>query len=130
MLYEVKLKYKNEEEKDVKEHYVLEAESYGDAEKIAYELHPDANIDLTSVFRSGIKEIVNQKEDNKPYFLATVVDPYIDDNGNEKEMKYQMLVCESDVISATEYITEYLKQGYGAIRLDAIRKTRITDYKE
>lgn len=127
MLYEIKLNV-SKEDKIIKEHYILEAVNHGDAEKIGYEIYPTGtDIDVFAVFRSDIKEIVNNKEVDKPYFKATVIDIFTDDSGKEKETKYQMLVCAADIMEATTYMESYLKQGYD-MRLDAIRKVKIVDY--
>lgn len=132
MLYEIKLKLtkpdeKTGEVKEVKEHYIVEAELHADAEKTGYELYPNTDVDVFAVFRSDLKEIANDKPEDKPFYKATVVDTFIDDNGKEKELRYQLLVCASDLLEATAFMTEYLKQGYD-MRLDAIRRTKIVDY--
>ena len=132
MLYEIKLKVvktlDSGETKEVKEHYILDAELHGEAEARGYELYPGQEIDVFAVFRSDIREIVNDKEDDKPYYKATVIDVFEDqDTGKEKETKYQMLVCAGDIVEATELMNEYLGQGYN-MRLDAIRRIKIVDY--
>lgn len=131
MLYEAKLTVEKTldsgEVKEVKEHFIMDAELHGEAEKIAFELYPNHHIDVFAVFRSDIREIINEKEDDKPFFKATVIDIFTDDNGKEKETKYQMLVCAESVVEATAIMTEYLKQGYD-MRLDAIKRVKILDY--
>lgn len=131
MLYEIKLKVvrpnNTGEEKEFKEHYILDAETHGDAEAVGYKLYPDHTVDVFAVFRSDIHEIINEKEDDKPFFKATVVDIMTDDNGKEKEMKYQMLVCAKDITEANAIISEYLRQGYN-MRLDSLRRIKIVDY--
>lgn len=132
MLYEIKLSVEKTldsgEQKTVKEHYICDAELHGDAEKTGFELYPNLQIDVFAVFRSDIKEIINEKEDDKPFYKATVIDVQTDlDTGKEKELKYQMLVCASDIVEATAIMNEYLKQGYD-MRLDGIRRVKILDY--
>lgn len=127
MLYEIKLSV-SKEDKIAKEHYILDAVNHGDAEKQGYEIYPTGTeIDVFAVFRSDIKEIVNKKEYDKPFFKATVIDVFTDDSGKEKETKYQMLVCAKNIMEATTMMEQYLQQGYD-MRLDAIRKVRIVDY--
>lgn len=115
------------EEKDTKEHYILDAELYAEAEKAMYELYPGQSIDVSAIFRSDVREIINEKEEDKPFFKATVVDVVTDDSGKEKETKYQLLVCAEHVAEATELVNKHLRQGYD-MRLDAIRRVKILDY--
>ena len=132
MLFEAKLKVEKTldsgETKEVKEHYILDAELFGEAEKIAFELYPNQRIDVFCIARSGIREIINDKEDDKPFFKATVIDVFTnDETGKEKETKYHMLVCAENVVEATLLVNEYLKQGYD-LRLDEIKRVKIVDY--
>lgn len=136
MLYEIKIKVGKEDEKghlkEVKEHYILDAETHGEAEEIGYKLYgdnPHAKIDVFAVSRSQIREIVNNKEEDKPFFMAVVTQLYIDETTEkEKELKYPMLVCAKDLTEANIFMVQYLKQGYTDMRLDAIKRTKILDY--
>lgn len=132
MLFEAKLKVAKPidtgELKEVKEHYILDAELFSDAEKKMFELYPNQAIDVFSIGRSDVTEIINNKEDDKPFFKATIIDVYIDDvTGKEKEVKYYMLVCADNVVDATLLVNEHLKQGYN-LRLDGIKRVKIIDY--
>lgn len=81
-----------------------------------------------AIYRSKIREIINQKEDDKPFFKATVIDIFTDEvTGKEKETKYEILVCAESVAEATAITNEYLKQGYD-LRLDEIKRVKIVDY--
>ena len=104
MLYETKAKVHRlaptGEDKEVREHFIMNAESFAEAELRTLTEYSNVGeeADVFAIFRSNVYEIVNDKEEDKPYFLATVTDTVIDENnGNEKEMKYQMLVCAKDV---------------------------------
>lgn len=132
MLFEAKLKVEKTldsgEQKEVKEHYILDAELFAEAEKMMFELYPNQAIDVFCVARSDIREIINEKEEDKPFFKATVIDIYTDEiTGKEKEIKYHMLVCAENVVDATLLVNEYLKQGYN-LRLDGIKRVKIIDY--
>lgn len=136
MLYEIRVAVdrpgKDGNLKNVKDHFILDAELHGEAETVGFKLYNDGmfegeNPDVVSVSRSAIHEIINQKEEGKPFFNATVVDIVTDDNGAEKEMKYQLLVCAHDLLAATDIVAEYIRQGYN-MRLDSIRRTKIVDY--
>lgn len=132
MLFEAKLKVEKTldsgEVKEVTEHYILDAEPFAEAEKIMFEQYPNQKIDVFAVFRSKIREIINDKEEDKPFYKATVIDIFTDENtGKEKETKYELLVCAESVAEATAITTEYLKQGYN-LRLDEIKRIKIVDY--
>lgn len=49
------------------------------------------------------------------------------DNGDEKEMKYTVLVCAKDITEANNLMQDYMRQGLEDMRLDAIQKTKILD---
>lgn len=130
MLYEFKVKVEREnakgELKQVSEHYIIDGcELFAEVEAKALEEF-GAECDVFAITRSKIKEIVNQKDIDKPFFKATVVDVYTDDNGEEKESSCQVLVCGKNVAEATKIIEEYLKTGFD-MRLDGIVKTKILD---
>ena len=130
MYYEVKVKIEKEnakgELKQVTEHYIVDnCELFAEAEAKALEEF-NKYCDVFFVCRSKIKEIVNQKDIDKPFFKATIVDVVTDDNGEEKENKEVVLVCAKNVKEATAVMEEFLKQGYD-MRLDGIVKTKILD---
>ena len=132
MFFEAKLRVEKTldtgEQKEVKEHYIMDAELFAEAEKMMFELYPNQAIDVFSIRRSDIREIINNKEDGKPFYKATVIDVFTDDKtGKEKETKYFMLVCAKDTVEATLLATEYLKQGYN-LRLDEVKRIKIIDY--
>ncbi|PWB11821.1 DUF4494 domain-containing protein [Paramuribaculum intestinale] len=132
MFFEAKLRVEKTldtgEQKEVKEHYIMDAELFAEAEKMMFELYPNQKIDVFSIGRSDIREIINDKEDDKPFFKATVIDVFTDDEtGKEKETKYYMLVCAENTVEATLLVNEYLKQGYN-LRLDGIKRVKIIDY--
>lgn len=130
MYYEVKVKIEKEnakgELKQVTEHYIVDnCELFAEAEAKALEEF-NKECDVFFVCRSKIKGIVNQKDIDKPFFKATIVDVVTDDNGEEKENKEVVLVCAKNVKEATAVMEEFLKQGYD-MRLDGIVKTKILD---
>ena len=132
MFFEAKLRVEKTldtgEQKEVKEHYIMDAELFAEAEKMMFELYPNQKIDVFSIGRSDIREIINDKEDDKPFFKATVIDVFTDDEtGKEKETKYYMLVCAENTVEVTLLVNEYLKQGYN-LRLDGIKRVKIIDY--
>lgn len=90
MFYEIKLKVEKEnskgEMKEVVEHFITDVELFAEAEANGLEQY-NGNCDVISITRSNVVEIVNEKEEDKPFYKATLIDIFIDDNGNEKETK-------------------------------------------
>lgn len=129
MFYEIKLKVQKEnakgEMKEVTEHYITDVELFAEAEQKGMELYNN-DCDVFSVIRSKIKEIVNGKQEEKPFFKATVTDTFTDDEGNEKDSKYFVLVCAKDIPEANKIMDEYLNQGFD-MKLDGIVRTKILD---
>lgn len=129
MFYEIKLKVEKEnskgEMKEVIEHFITDVELFAEAEAKGLEQYVDC--DVISITRSKAVEIVNEKEEDKPFYKATLIDIFIDDNGNEKETKYYNLVCAKDITEANRLMQEHMRQGLNDMRLDAIQKTKIID---
>ena len=61
---------------------------------------------------------------DKPY--NEIKDTFTDDEGNEKDSKYFVLVCAKDITEANKIMDEYLKQGFD-MKLDGIVRTKILD---
>ncbi len=129
MFYEIKLKTEKEKEngeiKEVAEHFITDVELFAEAECKGLDLYNN-NCDVFSIIRSKIKEIVNDKEEDKPFFKATVTDTFTDEDGNEKENKYFILVCAKDIPEANKIMEDYLRQGFD-MKIDGIVKTKILD---
>lgn len=131
MFYEIKLKVDKEngkgEKKEVVEHFITDVELFAEAEAKGLEQYNGDCDVLFSITRSKVIEIVNEKEEGKPFYKATLIDIFIDDNGNEKETKYYNLVCAKDITEANRLMQEHKRQGLNDMRLDAIQKTKIID---
>lgn len=129
MFYEIKLKVEKEnskgEMKEVVEHFITDVGLFAEAEAKGLEQY--VGCDVISITRSNVVEIVNEKEEGKPFYKATLIDIFIDDNGNEKETKYYNLVCAKDITEANRPMQEHMRQGLNDMRLDAIQKTKIID---
>lgn len=130
MFYEIKLKVEKEnskgEMKEVVEHFITDVELFAEAEAKGMEQY-NGECDVFAITQSKIIEMVNKKEDDKPFFKATIIKTYTDDAGNEKEMKYIVLVCAKDITEANKLMQDYMRQGLEDMRLDAIQKTKIID---
>ena len=116
-------------EKEVSERYITDCETFGEAEEKAAETYSADNTDgdVVAVKRSNVKDIVNENEEKQHYFKATIVDTFIDDNGNEKELKYYVLIRADNLTEATSKANDYLRQGLSDMRLDGIVKTNILE---
>lgn len=129
MFYEIKLKVEKEnskgEMKEVIEHFITDVVLFAEAEANGLEQY--VGCDVFSITRSKVVEIVNEKEEDKPFYKATLIDIFIDDNGNEKETKYYTLVCAKDITEANRLMQEHMRQGLKDMRLDGIVKTKIID---
>lgn len=130
MFYEIKLKVEKEnskgEMKEVIEHFITDVVLFAEAEANGLEQY-NGNCAVISITRSNVVEIVNEKEEDKPFYKATLIDIFIDDNGNEKETKYYNLVCAKDITEANRLMQEHMRQGLKDMRLDGIVKTKIMD---
>ena len=124
MLYEVKARYTADGGKTVKVHYLLDAELFAQAEVKVYEqLQDKTDVEVTSIKRSTIKEVIRVDND-LDYYVATLSDTYTDDKGKETIIRYKQLLPAATIGEAQKAITEFLKQGYD-MRLDAIKLTTI-----
>lgn len=131
MWYEIKLKTDKPnakgEMKTVTEHYIIpEIDLFCEAEARGLELY-NGNCDLFSIVRSKVREIINEKSEDKPFFKATLTDIYTNDDGSTKELPYIVLVSAQDLKEANKLIEEYMRQGLQDFRLDGIVKTKILD---
>lgn len=130
MFFEIKLKVEKEnakgELKGVREHFITDVDLFCEAEARGMELY-NGECDVFTIIRSKIREIVNKKEDDKPFFKATLIGVFTNDDGTEKETSYPILVCAKDLKEAQSIMNDYMKQGMQDLRLDGIVKTKILD---
>ena len=137
-MYEVKYSYTTIDNKGndkiVKETIICEhAESFGDAEEIAYqEANGLTDVDVFAVKRSPIREIVNRREsDADKVFLATIVNlQYVEGKDEPVETKYTLALYATSIDKAHAKIKEHLKQGLEDMELVALRCTKIVDIVE
>ena len=87
----------------------------------------NGNCDVVAIKRSPIREIVNTKEEGKPFFRATIVQIFTNDDGTEKELLYPVLVCATDMKEANKLMEEYIKAGLNDMKLKEIKETKILD---
>lgn len=136
MLYEITAKVtrfkKNESnnevcEKEVTERYITDCEIFGEAEYAGMKTYKDTSGDgdVIAIKRSNVREIVNEQDDKDYFYKAKIVTKTIDDNGNEKEQKYYVLIRADSLIEATNKANEYMKQGLDDMSLDGMVKTSL-----
>ena len=121
MLIEVKVKVTriiDTKKRKKLETYILNKDFFSEAEYKVTEIlntqHDEGEVDsfeIQSLKLSTIKEIADQYE-GQYSFLATLKDIYHDDNGNEKSMRYKVLLWANDLTSATHNARELQRQGY------------------
>ena len=121
MLIEVKVKVTriiDAKKRKKLETYILNKDFFSEAEYKVTEIlntqHDEGTVDsfeIQSLKLSTIREIADQYE-GQYSFLATLKDIYHDDNGNEKSMKYKVLLWANDLTSATHNARELQRQGY------------------
>lgn len=116
-------------EKEVNERYITDSLTFAEAEQKGMEAYSDFSLDgdVVAIRRSNIREIVNENEEKEYYFRATIADISVDEHGNEKELKYYVLIRADDLSEATAKANEYLRQGLQDMRLDGIVKTKILE---
>lgn len=123
MLIEVKIKITkkvdNKYRKSV-ETYLLDTEFFSQAEyalthllEADMEAHggPIYDFYITSMKCSSIKEIADQFK-GEHSFIATLKDIFVDDDGNEKVLRYQVLLWADDLTEANHNAQQMAKEGY------------------
>lgn len=131
MLYEITTKVRKIQEdgseKEVTERYITDCELFAEAEHAGMHSHADYQLegDVVALKRSNVREIVNEDDDKDYFYKAKIVTKTIDDNENEKEQKYYVLIRADSLIEATNKANEYKKQGLDDMSLDGMVKTSI-----
>lgn len=119
MLIEVKTKVTrlvdNKKRKRL-ETYILQRDFFSEAEYAVTDhlTNGDVGVDsfeIQSLRLSPVKEIAGQFEGQYSY-LATLRDIFHDDDGNEKYLRYKVLLWADDLTSATHHVRELQREGY------------------
>jgi hypothetical protein len=80
---------------------------------------------------SKVMEVVNTptQEEKMDMFVyrAVIASIYTDDDGNEKEMKYPVLLWAKNIDEAMNVVNNYLRQGLEDMSLVSITKTKIVE---
>lgn len=70
--------------------------------------------EIQSLRMSPIKEIADQYSGEYPY-IATLIDIYTDDDGNEKKLKYKVLLWADSLTQANQRAQALSKEGYNML---------------
>ena len=136
-MYEIQITFVKVDSKgndrNVKENLILEhAESFADAEQIGYDYGSGlAGLDVVSIKRSKLKEIVNERpfnDDTCKIYIAQIVDHFVDMETEEtKDIKYSVALFAHDMKEAHQAIEQYMKQGLEDMDLVGIKETKFND---
>lgn len=123
MLIEVKIKVTKKVDTKYRksvETYLLDEEFFAQAEyalthllEADMEVHggPIFDFYITSMKCSSIKEIADQFK-GEHSFIATLKDIFVDDDGNEKVLRYQVLLWADNLTEANQRAQQLAKEGY------------------
>lgn len=123
MLIEVKIKVTKKVDTKYRksvETYLLDEEFFAQAEyalthllEADMEVHggPIYDFYITSMKCSSIKEIADQFK-GEHSFIATLKDIFVDDDSNEKVLRYQVLLWADNLTEANQRAQQLAKEGY------------------
>lgn len=102
------------------ETYLIDKELYAEAEYAVMsslaneqELGTVDSSEIVSLRQSPIKEICEDTMPGSAFtFIATLKDIFHDDNGNEKSMRYKVLLWANDLSQANQRVQQLARQGY------------------
>jgi len=123
MLIEVKAKVSRTIDSKLRkrtETYLIDKELYAEAEYAVMsnlaneqELGTVDSSEIVSLRQSPIKEICENTMPGSAFsFIATLRDIFHDDNGNEKSMRYKVLLWANDLSQANQRTQQLARQGY------------------
>lgn len=135
MIHEGQVAFKRQNDKgeecSCKENYIIENRlTFTQVEERLYEefesLYKD--LDVTAIKRSRLREIVNERHDvYDKIFFATIADIFVEDNGDEKEMKYIVALFAKDMQDAHQKVKDYMAQGLNDMELKQLKETKFLE---
>ena len=103
---------------------IVDKEFYSEAEyKITEFYSNDSSVEdfsILSLKQSPVKEIATQF-DGTDTFIATLKDIWLDDDGNEKALRYKVLLWADDLTQANSNALQLSKQGYD-MQIESIKQ--------
>lgn len=134
MLIEIKVKVTrliNNKKRKSLETYLIEKEFFAEAEyAITDFLNNQINegnvktFDILSLRLTPIKEVATQYGGTSS-FIATLKDIFHDNEGNEKAIKYKVLLWANDLSSATSRVRELQREGYDML-IEGLKEVNYT----
>lgn len=116
-------------DKVVKEKFLIQnCETFASAECMTFEyLDGQTNLDVTNIKRSNVKEVINQRSNaDERIYLADVSDTQTNDEGEEVELVYKVILYAKDTNSALSEVNKYLKQGFD-MAVVGLKKTKFEE---
>ena len=118
-------------DKSITEAFFIEnCTSWADAEDKMLAYFNSEN-EVVGMAISKVLEVVNTptQEEKMDMFIyrAVIASIYTDDDGNEKEMKYPVLLWAKNIDEAMSVVNNYLRQGLEDMSLVSITKTKIVE---
>lgn len=133
MIYEGTIQFveidKNGNDKTTKQNFILDnIELFGEAEEMLYKYGQSLTAcEVIAIKRSKVKEIANRRgSEQDKVWLAEVEDVFLSDEGEEKSIKYKILLYAKNFDSAMKVMDQFLAQGY-SMTLVTIKRTNIVD---
>lgn len=116
-------------DRSITEKYITMCELLGEAEMKGY-TEFNGECDVTAVKRlPNLREFVNERSDESGtyLYLATLEDKFVNDDGEESAVKYNVIVYAQHINEANVLLNEYLKQGMNSIELVGVKRTKFVD---
>ena len=122
---------KSGNDKSITEAFFIEnCTSWADAEDKMLTYFNSEN-EVVAMALSKVMDVVNcptQEEKEERYvYRAVIATIYTDDEGNEKELKYPVLLWAKDFDNAMTIVNEYIAQGLDDMTLVSLQKTKIVE---
>lgn len=132
-MFETTIKYVAQDDKgndrSKKENFICENyESFSEVESTLYEdFGTFADFSVEAIKRSKIKEVANERSSKDDMiWMAELQDTFLEDNGNETQLKYKIVFYSKTYETANAFITEYARQGYN-MSLISLKLTNFSD---
>lgn len=115
-------------DKVVAENYLVDkCIFFAEAEVKMLEEYNNEN-EVVAMKQSKIREFVNNRiKDEQDIYIAIIEDIFVEDDGSEKRIKYEVGVFAESVSEATRIVLDYMKQGIQDFELVKVYKTNIVD---
>ena len=122
---------KSGNDKSITEAFFIEnCTSWADAEDKMLTYFNSEN-EVVAMALSKVMDVVNcptQEEKEERYvYRAVIATVYTDEDGNEKELKYPVLLWAKDFDNAMTIVNEYIAQGLEDMTLVSLQKTKIVE---